>query len=403
MDLSIPVQPAERIHSLDALRGFALFGVLLINMVTFTGPIERLVLGGWPGAPHPILEALLVVLVQAKFYCLFSFLFGLGFSLQLSRLEGRGLDAPALYRRRLLILMGIGLAQGVLVWMGDILFAYGCFGFLLLLFRKRQDRALLIWAAVLLGVWTLLCAADAVYTWMGIVSEPAKMAAEAQRQAAKMQKELALSIQTYAHGPYAALFKLRIKDLVQNYAITFLSVGAQIFAMFLLGAWAGRRGVVARPGAHGKLLSRALILGWTWGLIGNAFFALSMRKGMPGPGNWLGVLGFGVYMTAVPALTLAYAATLLRIWQGGHLLWLKERLAPMGRMALTNYLTHSLVCTNIYYFSGTGRYGSVGLVEVFTVTVLLYLAQMAISPLWLSRFRMGPAEWVWRRLTYGKA
>ena len=403
MDLALPVQPEERIQSLDALRGFALFGVLLINMISFTGPLERMMVGGWPGTPHPVLQTLVMGLVQAKFYCLFSFLFGLGFSLQLSRLEGRGLDAAALYRRRLLVLMGIGLAQGLLVWMGDILFAYGCFGFLLLLFRKRQDRTLLIWAVALLGAWTLLATAGALFTWMGTVNAPAKMAAAAQHQTDEMQKALAHNIQTYAHGPYAALFKLRFLELAQNYAITFFSVGAQIFAMFLLGAWTGRRGVVARPETHGKLLDRVLILGWTWGLAGNGLFTFFMHRGMPGPGNWLGILGFAIYMTAVPALTLAYAATFLRLWQGGRLLWLKARLAPMGRMALTNYLTHSLVCTNLYYFWGTGRYGSVSLMEALGVTALIYLAQMAISPLWLSRFRMGPMEWVWRRLTYGEA
>ena len=402
MDLALPVQPEERIQSLDALRGFALFGVLLINMISFTGPLERMMTGQWPGAPHPVLAGLVSVLVEGKFYCLFSFLFGYGFSLQLARLDGRGLDSGRIYRRRLGVLMAIGLAQGILVWMGDILFAYGCFGFLLMAFRGRQERTLLLWAGSLLALWTLLMLAGAFFTWFGTHAAPAQMAAQAQAAAAKQQALMARNIQVYAHGPYGALFRMRLLELAQNYAITFLSVGAQIFAMFLFGAWSGRRGVIARPEAHAPLLRRVLLLGWTYGLAGNLLFVLFLRKGMPGPGNWLGVFGFALYMTAVPALTLAYAATLLRLWQGGRLQGLRRRLAPMGRMALTNYLTHSLLCTNLYYFWGTGRYGSVGLMEVLGVTALIYLAQMAISPLWLSRFRMGPMEWLWRALTYGK-
>ena len=402
MDHALPVQPEDRIQSLDALRGFALFGVLLINMISFTGPLERMMTGQWPGTPHPMLATLVSVLVEGKFYCLFSFLFGYGFSLQLSRLDGRGLDSGRIYRRRLMVLILIGLAQGILVWMGDILFAYGCFGFLLMAFRGRQERTLLIWAASLLGLWTLLMLTGTFFTWYGAHTVPVQMAAQAQAQAQKEQAFMARNIQVYAHGPYGALFKMRLQELAQNYAITFLSVGAQIFAMFLFGAWSGRRGVIARPGDHAPLLRRVLLLGWTFGLAGNLFFVLSLRKGLPGPGNWLGMLGFAIYMTAVPALTLAYAATLLKLWQSGWLQGLRRRLAPMGRMALTNYLTHSLVCTNLYYFWGTGRYGSVGLMEVLGVTALIYLAQMAISPLWLSRFRMGPMEWLWRRLTYGR-
>jgi uncharacterized protein len=399
---ALPVQPEERIQSLDALRGFALFGVLLINMLSFTGPLERLFIQPWTSTAHPVLTGLVIFLVQGKFYCLFSFLFGLGFSLQLSRLEARGIDAAALYRRRLFVLMAIGLAQGLLVWMGDILFAYGCFGFLLLLFRKRQDRTLLIWAASLLLAWTLLGLTAGFFTWMGSVSAPDKLAAAAQHQAIESQKMLAQNIQTYAHGPYAALFILRIKELAQNYALTFLAVGPQIFAMFLMGAWTGRRGIVKDPGAHRALIASMLRWAWPLGLLANAVYVWALIKGMPGPANWRGVLAQGFYMVGAPALTLAYAATLLRLWEGGGFLWLKRRLAPMGRMALTHYLTHSLLCTNLYYFWGTGRYGAVGMPEVLGVTAAIYLAQMAISPWWLSRFRMGPAEWIWRRLTYGE-
>lgn len=400
---ALPVQPEERIQNLDALRGFALFGVLLINMVSFTGPLERLFMSPWPGTAHPVLTALVLVLVQGKFYCLFSFLFGLGFSLQLGRLEARGVDAAALYRRRLLALMGIGLAQGVLVWMGDILFAYGCFGFLLLAFRKRRDRTLLIWAVSLLGLWTLLALAGGLFTWMGTVASPDKLAAAAQHQAVQGQQMLTRNIQVYSHGPYGVLFVMRLKELAQNYALTLVAVGPQIFAMFLLGAWTGRRGVVADPGAYRPLISRILRWGWVAGLAGNGVYVWGLSHGMPGPGNWRGILAQAFYFVGAPALTLAFAATLLRLWERGALAAVRRRLAPMGRMALTNYLTHSLVCTSIYNFWGTGRYGRVGLPEVLGMTALIYLAQMAVSPLWLSRFRMGPAEWLWRSLTYGTA
>jgi uncharacterized protein len=399
---SLPVQPQERIEAMDVLRGFALLGVFTVNMLFFAAPFQQTMMQPWPQAAQPWFQAFLLLCFQGKFYCLFSYLFGMGFTEQVDRLTARGEAAPRIYRRRLAWLMVIGLAHGLLVWMGDILFIYALLGFLLLLFRTRAPKTMLVWAACLLAVPAL--AGLAFFVLMKVAQTmpeaAAKMAEAAAKQSKDMAEATARSLQVYGHGPYRALFKLRAIELGHNYGMT-LSVAPQIFAMFLFGAWTSRKGILKDPAAHGAFISKVLGWGLLLGLAGNAFNVWCSSKGMPGPGNPLSMAGMAAYYVSTPALTLAYAALLLKLLQGPAA-GLVKPLAWNGRMALTNYLMHSIVFTSVFYFFGLGLFGKTTAVQGFLMALGLWLLQIPLSKWWLSSHAMGPAETVWRRLTYGR-
>lgn len=397
-----PLPARERIAAMDALRGFALFGILVVNILFFSGPMQENFMRPWLGAPHGWLRGGVLWLFQGKFYCLFSFLFGMGFSVQIARLEARGASPAGVYSRRLLALLGIGLLHGLLVWMGDILACYALIGFLLLAFRRRHDRTLLIWAGCLLGVTVLFY----LLLWMVVsvaLSVPAaapELAKAEALQAQQTARRLAEALQAYGQGPYALLFRARLRELLGNYGMTLMLL-PQVLAMFLLGAWAGRKGVLRDPAAHRSLLGRTALWGLLLGLPANAWYAWSLGHGMPGPKNPTAFLGFALYGVAAPGLALGYAATLVLVFGRPGLAWLRAGLAAPGRMALTNYLTHSLVLTSVFYFYGLGLYGRLPLPTALGVALLLYALQIPASRLWLRQHAMGPAEQVWRRLTYG--
>jgi uncharacterized protein len=286
--------------------------------------------------------------------------------------------------------------------MGDILSIYALLGFLLLLFRTRKPKTLLIWALCLI-VAPVLLFGGLFLLMKAIQSIPqaaAQLAEATRQQELRVGEAVARSVRIYGHGPYGDLFWLRAKELAMNYGMT-LSAAPQILAMFLLGAWTSRQGVLKEPEAHRGLVSKVLGFGLVVGLLGNAFNVWCSGKGAPGPGNALSVLGMAVYYFATPALTLAYAAGLLRLLQGGGAALLKP-LAWNGRMALTNYLMHSLVFTGVFYFFGLGLFGKTSTVQGFCMALVLWLVQIPLSRWWLSRHPMGPAETVWRRLTYGR-
>jgi uncharacterized protein len=399
---SVPVQPQERIEAMDVLRGFALLGVFAVNMFFFAAPFQQTMMRPWPEAPQPWFQAFMLLFWQGKFYCLFSFLFGMGFAEQVDRLEARGEASGRIYRRRLAWLLVIGLTHGLLIWMGDILTIYALLGFILLLFRKRQAKTMLVWAVCLLAVPALVGLIFFIQkTAMAATPEgAAQMAAAAQKQATQMAEAITRSLQAYGHGPYGDLFWLRAKELLGNYAMT-LAVALQIFAMFLLGAWTSRKGLLKEPAAHAGLLNRLLGFGLLLGLAGNAVNLWCSSKGAPGPWNPWTMLGMSVYYIATPSLTLAYAAGLLKLLHGGGAGFLKP-LAWNGRMALTNYLMHSVVFTCVFYFFGLGLFGKTTAVQGFLMALGLWLLQIPLSKWWLSGHAMGPAETVWRRLTYGR-
>lgn len=401
-----PVQQTERIQIVDILRGFALFGILFVNMTIFSQPMQAIVLPTDPALPWYDRAAIWLIhaLGEGKFYALFSLLFGLGLFLQMERIEGRGGKFVPLYVRRLLVLLGIGLVHAFLIWMGDILIIYALFGFLLILFRKAKPRTLLVWVVILIAIPILFNAAVTGLVALGR-SVP-EAAAQIEQSFAQFEAEFAADLQraaqVYATGDFAEITAQRVRDYFDVGLAGLGVMGFNIMAMFLLGLYFGKREIFKNLEAHRGLFVRLLVIGLALGLTGNLLYATLIMPISRVYQTWTLFLATSAQTIGAPLLMLAYVSTFCLLALNPT--WGKRIsvLAPVGQMALTNYLTQSIVCTLIFYGYGLGLFGKMGPAAGIGLTIVIYLLQIPLSHWWMKRFYYGPAEWLWRSLTYLK-
>lgn len=392
-----PVASTERYQLLDVLRGFALLGVLLANMVTHSGyfflsDAGKQVLGSFE-LDH-VVEWWEHFLIDGKFYSLFSLLFGIGFALQLNRAELRLDNFSGRFRRRLFILFLIGLVHAVFLYVGDILTVYALTGFLLLLFRKSSDKTLLRAAAVLLLLPVLQYA---IFWAMQLFSEPTPSSTVPTDNSFFDQ-----IIHTYRTGSFAEIIQLNIGGLIFGRYPDLLFTGRffRVLAMFLIGVFIARKQLYNQLEANRPLFKKVLLYGALTGIPCNLVLAAMMTTGSYYNLEPMGIIQPIVYAYGVPALCLCYAAgiTLLFTRPG----WKKKLLvfAPVGQMALTNYLMQSVICVFIFMGYGGGLIASIGPAQLSLIAIAIYSAQLIYSPIWLRYFHFGPMEWVWRSLTY---
>jgi uncharacterized protein len=398
--VTAPVASTERMDVLDVVRGVAVFGILVVNIYAFSGygfiseaqkaalPYSRL---------DGLLDFLVGFLVEGKFYCLFSFLFGVGFFVFIQRAssaEARSakaeVDAVRLFKRRLTGLLLIGLVHSTLIWFGDILATYAVLGFALIPLGRRDDRAVLRWAGVM-----LLAPLPLYLLLMGVarLAPPQPPAA-----AGELPPVLATAIAGIAHGGYADLVRGNIVFTIGN-AIRrlILMFFPRVLGMFLLGFYAGRRGVFANLDAHAALLRRVCAIGLAVGLPLSAV-AAELSTDVPGAPDLRGFAETILESIGTPALALAYAAGLCLLFRRAP--GPMRALAPAGRMALTNYLAHSVAGVLVFYGIGFRMFGRVSLTTALAGCVVFFGLQMIASRLWLSVALFGPAEWLWRTFTY---
>ena len=392
-----PVSRSERIELLDILRGAALFGIIAANMRAFNSPMatyfDHSVM--WTGVADRIAQGFIDLFISGKFITLFSFLFGIGFAVQMERASARGVSPRSFYLRRLTVLLLMGLAHAFLLWWGDILAPYALMGFLLYLFRNRSQKTVLIWSAALY-CWPLLTFGGmlaAVSAGVPIPMPPRATPETLQRV-----------VEIYAHGSYAQIFQERLHEMAFN-AVGIVFFYPRVLGIFLFGLWFWRTGIIHNIAAHTALLKRCVAWGLAIGLAGNAAFVAISEIYHPDPmapsglSYLLNVLG----SVGIPALSLAYASTVALlfcdpVWQ--------SRLRPfaaVGRTALTNYLLQTVICTTIFNTWGFSLYGTFGPPAGLALTVVIYAAQIPLSIWWLRRHTYGPMEWVWRVLTYGRS
>lgn len=388
---------SERIDLLDALRGLAIFGILLANIVDWSGwgsltDPQKLGLAGEVGERW--YDFLLAMLVEGKFYTIFSFLFGLGFALQLSRLEKRGANGLAIFRRRLAILLAIGILHMVLIWSGDILALYAALGFLLPSMRHWSDRRLLVGAVVLI----LLPIPGGITMHLLGIPPGFGLFALGNRLFVALGGELGKEAMWRAREDWGALFAWNFPGPLFRIGSFFASWRIpKVLAIMMLGLWAGRRLIAGTLLEDRMLLKRVAIAGFLIGLPVN--FAFAANGGLDQEEFKPALIAFILYATGVVPLGLAYAASFALAWPKARAVL--GIFAPPGRMALTNYLMHSVLCIIIFYGIGFGLFGKLNPLEICGVALVIFTGQIILSRLWLSTFAQGPVEGLWRRLTYG--
>ncbi|MES2178630.1 MAG: DUF418 domain-containing protein [Gemmatimonadota bacterium] len=385
----------DRIQALDIVRGVAVTGILFANVLVFFGHFvaspERI--AALPTAARDAIALMLEhVLVDGKFYSIFSLLFGIGFGLQLAR---GGEPALPRFKRRLRILLGIGAIHAVFIWAGDILMLYALLGFTLPWFARKTDRELLRWTLILLAIPTVLYLV-ALGIWLAVGVEPA-----AASGGSGMPAPMLAYFEAIGSGGLKDALVGNLVFLGARWADLFVTVRfPKVLGMFVLGLWTVRTGIALSPASHRATLLRWSLLGLVVGLPANAIAVWALEKHPYFPPSVGALLGVAMQGVGVPMLAIGYAASISLLLVHG--VRLVSIFAPLGRMALTNYLTHSVVCVVLSYGFGFGLWWHVGASTAMAIAATIIAIQIPLSALWLSRFRFGPVEWVWRRLTYGR-
>lgn len=394
-----PVSGKKRHVLLDALRGFALLGICLANypeFSLFTFQPDGVVAEMPSVRTDSVVHFLLYMFVDGKFYTLFSLLFGIGFSIIISHAAERGASGLKIFYRRMLILMLIACCHLMLVWSGDILLLYAVLGMLLPFFRKVSDRRIFATALLMLFLPILI---DAFCQARGIF----------------LGKYPYDQWWRYAglYGITEENFGTWLRDATSySEVFAFLKQGAwermyefvdgnryfKVFGLFLIGFVIGRHKVYADLSAHVRMLEKVAVWGATVGLPLSLVYAYSAVCHHP----WGGAVHSVLYAVSVYPLGFAYAALLAMFCIRHPRLWIWRVLAAPGRMALTNYIGQSVIGFILFYGVGFGLGASFGLGATELVAAGVFLFEVVFSRMWLTLFRFGPLEWIWRMLTYGK-
>jgi uncharacterized protein len=391
-----PVTAGDRLVQLDILRGFALFGILMVNFEYFLNPIQSVVLGyaGGLQSAGAGVDLGIKILAEGKFYPLFSMLFGAGFALMYERAVERGQGFWSVYLRRLMVLLAFGLVHMLLIWSGDILLTYALVAFLMVLFFRRTPASRLPkWAVVFLLLPTVVQLG--LFGLLALV--PADAATEVQQQfateLASTRETVAQAAAIYANGSFIDAVGQRLDDLLFLLS-SFLFWIPPILGFFLIGRWLIVTGRLADPERHAGFFGALLKLGFLLGLPLSALAGwLIWQENLIQPTARL-ALGSVCLALGAPLLALGYLATV--VLNRHRLTWL----APAGRMALTNYLMQSLFWTWMIYGYGLGLGPRIPPALTPVLVIAFFALQIVVSRLWLERFRFGPAEWLWRSLTY---
>lgn len=387
-------RPGGRFDSLDALRGVAVLGVLVVNVSFMAAPVlflppEQIQVGGFDTV-DAFFSGVVAWLVNGKMIALLATLFGAGMGLIAARNLASGHLRRGLFVRRSLFLIVLGLAHMILLFPGDILFAYGLTGLIAILFLRRSPKALLWWAAGIASFGFLVVTATNVAAQMLDTSEVA----------ASFASELAATTAAFDGRDYGGV-------IVANATMSALAqtsgaiVGQTwILPLFLIGMAAAKSGIISNPGAHRALLRRTAWIGLSVGLPLNLLLfprGVLGANGLvpPDGGVVMGIVNAAVTVFAVPILSAGYASVLT-------LLWLRVQaprpLVAVGRMALTAYLMQSLLAFG--FFFGFAAYGQIGFAASMLLVLAIWIVIIAFCVVWLRRFSFGPMEWLWRIVTY---
>jgi uncharacterized protein len=375
-----PATAAERYRIIDIIRGLALFGVLLVNILTgFRVPLLEHILRPFadPAPVNRCVDLLAVFALEFKALTIFSFLFGTGIAIQIERAAARNVRARGFLVRRLAWLFVFGAIHLFLIWNGDILTLYAVCGLLLLPFLN------LPWPA-LLAIGTVLIAIPEFVSFRLLPSRPA---AEAAIEQARL---------IYGNGGFPAILNFRWHESWFLIVPLLIQVLPRTAGLMFWGVAAWRSRILRDAGRHRRKLLFGLAAGASIGgalTLNNVWTASSGRALWPALRN--------THIDASILLALAYVSAFL-LWLNNQRAAFLSGIAAIGRTALTNYLFQSIVLSFIFYGYGLGLFGRIGSGAAAGIGLLLYVAQLQLSKWWLERFRFGPFEWLWRSVTYGR-
>lgn len=394
MNLNLsPTQPQNRIQQIDILRGFALLGVLMVNVFGYNASFFD-----FSGFYNSFLEevqqkvfSLIVNYGADKFIGLFSLLFGLGFSMMYLKYASDETRFLKIYSKRLLVLMAFGVLHIVFFWAGDILFSYSILGFVLLLLRKQSSKLLLPLSVFIYFFPILYLALSVKLTFL-----PDALSSTS-------EIEMPEVIQIYSSGSYADVFKLRLHEYWSFRNINLIYYAPKVLSLFIFGFLFYKHDFITKINAA---KSKYFILAIAFLLIGiwlNTYTMklvnfLAQTDSNPYFTTWY----MGIFEVTNVFLIASYLLLILILSQIKYFQLLLAPLKYIGRMSLTNYMSYSIIFTTLMYYYGFGQFGSFTPLELVIIAFIVFVVQLYICKIWLRYFSFGPMEWIWRRLTYRK-
>jgi uncharacterized protein len=386
----IPTQGQERYDFLDILRGFALVGIISANMILYSLYLylpDSAKISMNTYSTDRVLDFLELVLIEGKFYTIFSILFGIGFSILLTRTQAKGLVFHRFFLRRMFLLYLIGVAHAVLFWHDDILQFYAFCGALLLLFLRLRNRTIIIFSVL------SLLAPIAIKLAGAIPPESFTAPRDILYDLFGFTRDTRVDIWTSGSVTQIMCLNLASWFGQLDYVITSGMI-FKIFSCFLLGFYIGRNEIYKKLHTYRPILKRLAVLGIAIGIPFNVIYAITFSSD-----SWLHAATTAV---AILPLSIGYTCIIGLLWIGPKGTKLLKYFAPVGRMALTNYVGQSVICTLIFYGTGLGLGGKMGPTLYLPFGLAVYIMQIVASRIWLDRFQFGPLEWLWRVLTYGR-
>ena len=392
-----PVAETARIDSIDVLRGFALLGILVMNVQAFAMPqsayFNPTAYGDLEGANLWVWLTGRMFFDQ-KFMTLFSMLFGAGIVLMAGRAEARG-GAGRVHYRRMGWLLVIGLLHAHLLWYGDILFTYAVCGMVVYPLRRLSPGRLVALGTTLLAIGS----APSVGAGMSLPYWPEEALSALTDEAWRPTPEVIEAELAVYRGGWLAQLPSRSGDALALQTVLLIFWGLWRAGGLMLIGMALFKGDVfgARRSArfYAGLIAAAVAVGLPLQAYG---LSLDFARGWP---VWSFFIGMQFNYWPSIAVSLGYVGLVMLACRNAALHRFTRPLAAVGQTALTNYLLQTVLCTLVFYGHGLGWFGSVDRVGQLGVVATVWAVQLVASPLWLSRFRFGPAEWAWRSLTYG--
>jgi len=396
-DRIAPTPQSQRIDSLDVLRGFAVLGILLMNIGGFSmasaAYFDPTAYGDLSGANGWVWRVT-HVLADLKFMAIFSMLFGAGIVLMTQRSESRGQSPTSLHYRRMLWLIIFGLLHAHLLWYGDILYWYGMCGLVVFACRQVRPQWLIVWGLVLIAVPSVMMLAAGLSTAQWDPEALQQVVSDLKPTAEVIAREVA----TYQSG-WLEQMNHRVSSALEMEILTFLvwagwRVGGLMLlgmAFFKLGLFSAKRS----PKLYGTLIAVAVLVGMpliVYGIQRN--FAADWEA------PYFFFIGLQFNYWASILVSLGWVSVVMLVCLRPNLKQLARPFAAVGQMAFTNYIMQTLICTTLFYGHGFGLFGQLERTEQAAIVVAVWALQLVVSPIWLRHFLYGPLEWLWRSLSY---
>lgn len=416
-----PIKPAERIHSLDLMRGIVLFGILLMNIngMGLAHAYEDPTVSGGSTGWSLYTWIATNLFFEGTMRALFSLLFGVGMFVLLDRLEkgGAGINAANIYFRRLTWMLVFGLIHGyLLLWVGEILYSYALMGFLVYSFRNMASKKLILIAILLFSAGTLWNYADykkdvklveqvAQVNRFKADNKPlTKELKEADEKWQKREEERSpAAVEEYNNNMRKGYFQvvafLAPVNMHYDEHFPYRYDPFDVLSMMLVGIALFKWNILSAQKSY-RFYGIMALVGYVIGFSINYYEVSTIME------SNFSFLGFSkshlTYDAGRVPVAFGHIAIIMMLCKLPILHWLKSRLAAVGQMALTNYIMHSVIAMFVFTGAGLGMFGKLQRHELLYVVFSIWILQLILSPIWLKYFLFGPIEWLWRNLSYQK-